>query len=71
MPCTERLAAYPRENQVAYQARHHAYAYSAQRVAHSAHVSGKLLAKVVMVMADGTLAMLALPASERVHLDKG
>src|SRR5574341_1209210 len=70
MTCKERLEAYLRENQVPYQAQHHSYTYSAQRVAHSEHVSGKLLAKVVMVMANGTLAMLALPASERVDLAK-
>jgi Ala-tRNA(Pro) deacylase len=70
MTCKERLEAYLRSHQVAYQAQHHAYAFSAQRVAHSEHVSGKQLAKVVIVMADGKLAMLVLPAPARLDLAK-
>lgn len=70
MTCKERLEAYLRNNHVAYQVQHHAYAFSAQRVAHSEHVSGKRLAKVVIVMADGKLTMLVLPAPARLDLAK-
>lgn len=47
----------------------HSRAYTAQEVAASAHVAGKQLAKTVMVMLDGKLAMAALPASHEVDFD--
>ena len=70
MNCKERLEAYLRENKVLFQIVHHPLAYTAQEVAASEHVPGKMLAKVVMVFADGKLAMLALPAPYRVDLNK-
>jgi Ala-tRNA(Pro) deacylase len=66
MQCKDRLEAYLRDNQVPFQVQHHPPAYTAQEVAASEHIPGKLLAKVVMVFADGQLAMLALPAPHRV-----
>src|SRR2546422_11514528 len=68
MDCKETLENYLRESRVAYQVQHHPRAVTAQEVAASEHISGKLLAKVVMVMAGGRLVMLALPAPERVYL---
>ena len=47
----------------------HSLAYTAQGVAALAHVSGKKLAKTVIVMIDGVLAMAVIPASEHVDLD--
>lgn len=44
----------------------HPVTYTAAETAHSAHISGKMLAKTVMVNLDGDLAMAVLPASERV-----
>ena len=46
----------------------HSPAYTAQEIAASAHVSGKELAKTVIVKADEKLAMLVLPASFKVNL---
>jgi Ala-tRNA(Pro) deacylase len=46
----------------------HSPAYDAQRVAASAHISGKELAKTVIVRIDDKFAMAVLPASCRVHL---
>jgi Ala-tRNA(Pro) deacylase len=46
----------------------HSPAYTAQEVAASAHVSGKHLAKTVMVECDGKLAMAVVPASSQVDL---
>jgi Ala-tRNA(Pro) deacylase len=60
--CRERLEAYLRENQVPFQLQHHPLAYTAQEVAESEHVPGKLLAKVVVVLVDGEMVLLALPA---------
>jgi Ala-tRNA(Pro) deacylase len=39
-------------------------------VAASEHVPGRMLAKTVMVLADGEIAMLALPAPYQVDLEK-
>ncbi len=67
MQCKDRLESYLRDNQVPFQVQHHARAYTAQEIAASEHISGKLLAKVVIAKADDKLIMLALPASHRVH----
>ena len=48
----------------------HSLAYTAQGVAALAHVSGKKLAKTVIVKIDGILAMAVIPASEHVNLDR-
>ncbi len=66
MKCRERLEAYLQENAVPYEIQHHPVAYTAQRVADSEHLSGKLLGKVVLVVADEKLLMLVLPAPARV-----
>lgn len=47
----------------------HSPAFTAQEVAHSTHISGKHLAKTVIVKLDGRLAMAVIPAPERVDLD--
>jgi Ala-tRNA(Pro) deacylase len=47
----------------------HSPAYTAQEIAATAHISGKELAKTVIVKLDGTLAMAVLPASYQVDLD--
>ena len=70
MKCRERLEGYLRENGVTFQVQHHAVAYTAQEVAASEHVPGKMLAKVVMVLADGELVMMALPAPYMVDVDR-
>jgi len=54
---------------VPYQYCRHSLAYTAQGLAHAQHVSGKEVAKVVMVMADGRLLMAVLPASHRVNFE--
>jgi Ala-tRNA(Pro) deacylase len=68
MTCKDRLEAYLRERQVTFILHHHRPAYTAQDVAASEHIPGKLVAKVVGVFADGVLAMLVLPASYRINL---
>jgi len=70
MACKEKLEAYLREQKVPFQVQHHAVAYTAQEVAAAEHVPGRMLAKVVMVFADGELAMLVLPAPSRVDPGK-
>ena len=57
-------------NQVKYVTINHSAAYTAQEVAASAHVSGKEMAKTVMVKIDGKMAMAVLPASFHVNMDR-
>jgi Ala-tRNA(Pro) deacylase len=66
--CKDRLEAYLRDNQVAFETQHHRTAFTAQQVAESEHIPGRLLAKVVMAVADGELIMLVLPATNRIDL---
>lgn len=47
----------------------HSKAYTAQGIAAISHISGKELAKTVIVKLDGDLAMAVLPASFQVDLD--
>jgi len=57
-------------HRVWYQSSQHQLSYTAQGTAHAQHVSGKELAKVVMVMAGERLIMAVLPASHRIDLDQ-
>jgi Ala-tRNA(Pro) deacylase len=57
-----------REN-VKYVSIYHSIAYTAQEIAASVHVKGKEMAKTVMVILDGKLAMTVLPASHQVDFE--
>ena len=70
MECRDRLENYLRENQVPFEEQHHPRAVTSQEVAASEHVPGRMLAKTVMVLADGEMVMLALPVPYQVDLEK-
>ena len=71
MNCRQRLEDYLRENAIPYQSQHHAMAITAQEVAATEHVPGKMFAKTVIVTADTEEAiMLVLPAPYHVNLEK-
>lgn len=70
MRCKERLAQYLNEKGVPFKAMTHPTAYTAQEVAAAQGVSGKQLAKVVIVKADDKPVMLVLQASAMVDLRK-
>jgi Ala-tRNA(Pro) deacylase len=57
-----------REAGAGYELQHHPLAFTAREVAASEHVPGRLMAKVVVVYADGQPAMLVMPATSRVDL---
>jgi len=57
-------------HRVEYQFCTHSPAYTAQGLAHVQHVSGKELAKVVMVVVNGRMLMTVLPGSHRVEIDR-
>ncbi|MBI1739462.1 MAG: YbaK/EbsC family protein [Acidobacteriales bacterium] len=58
------------QNNIKYLVISHSVAYTAQGIAALTHTPGKELAKTVMVMVDGRLAMAVVPASYRVDLFK-
>jgi Ala-tRNA(Pro) deacylase len=70
MQCKERLEAYLREHQVPFQLQHHAQAFSAQKIAESEHIPGKMVAKTIIARADDNMISLVLPASSRADLNK-
>jgi len=57
------------EHQVRYTTITHSPAFTAQEIAHAAHIPGGELAKTVMVKLDGKLAEVVLPASRRLDLE--
>lgn len=66
----ERLESFLRKNGVAFEIQEHPTAYTAQKIAASEHVSGRMFAKVVMANAEGDLVMLVLPAASVVDVSK-
>jgi Ala-tRNA(Pro) deacylase len=70
MDCKERLEGLFRDNGVPFEVQEHAAAYTAQKVAASEHVPGRMFAKVVMAEGEGDLIMLVLPASSVVDTAK-
>jgi len=70
MPEKKRLLAYLKENNIDYVLSEHPKAYTAQRVAAEAHISGKKFLKTIVVKIDGKLALAVLPANDRVGFDE-
>ena len=70
MTITSRLKSYLDKNGVNYHVFYHQRVYTAQEVAAAQHVSGKELAKVVMVKVDSELMMMVLSASFMVDMEK-
>ena len=48
----------------------HSPAFTSQEIAAAAHISGKQLAKIVIVKIDGKLAMVVVPANDQVNMSK-
>lgn len=57
------------DNKVKYVSIKHSSAFTSQEIAASAHVSGKEMAKTVMIKIDGAMAMAVLPASYQVDFE--
>ncbi len=68
MTCGKRLEEFFAINGVRHETHQHPVAYTAQAVAELEHIPHRLMAKVVVVVADGELVMLVLPTSHRVDL---
>src|SRR5436305_1374111 len=64
----KKLKEYLDKEKVKYVSIMHSTAYTAQEVAASAHITGKELAKTVIVDLDGKVAMAVLPANRKIVL---
>lgn len=58
------------EQQVRYTTITHSPAFTAQEIAHAAHIPGHELAKTVLVKIDDKLVEVVLPAPQRIDLEK-
>ncbi len=67
---SNRLREYLDTNKVKYVVIVHSASYTAQEIAASAHISGDEMAKTVILKLDGKFAMVVLPASHKVDLDR-
>ncbi len=67
MPLNQ-LRAFLDQHHIRYVVISHSKAFTAQGIAALAHISGKELAKTVILKLDGSLAMAVLPASYQVDL---
>jgi Ala-tRNA(Pro) deacylase len=63
----QRLRRYLDEHHIKYVAFSHSRAFTAQKIAASAHIPGQELAKTVIVKLNGELAMAVLPASSKIN----
>jgi Ala-tRNA(Pro) deacylase len=69
MQCRQQLEEYLQGQNVQYQVHQHPLAYTAQQIAENEHISGKKVAKSVVVFADQNMVLLVLPADRRVDFD--
>jgi len=67
MPLSK-LRAFLDQHHIRYVVLSHSKAFTAQGIAALAHISGKELAKTVILKLDGSLAMAVLPASYQVDI---
>jgi Ala-tRNA(Pro) deacylase len=71
MPIPAHISKFLDSQHIAYQSFTHSRAYTAQGTAQAQHLSGKRLAKVVIVVVDNKKQIMAVvPASCRVDLDR-
>jgi len=70
MVVATKLKAFLDSKKVVYQVLKHHERFTSQEIAEALHVPGRMLAKVVIVKADGTLRMAVLPGDLRLDLKK-
>lgn len=64
------IGQYLKDSGVAFEVHEHLPAYTAQEMAAEEHISGNLVAKAVVIQADGQYAICALPASFKLDVSK-
>jgi Ala-tRNA(Pro) deacylase len=62
----QKLKKFLDDNRIKYVSIKHSLAYTAQEIAASTHISGRNMAKTVIIKLDGKMAMAVLPAPCRV-----
>jgi Ala-tRNA(Pro) deacylase len=67
MPILKKLKEMLDEAKISYEVYHHALAYTAQEIAAAQHLSGKEMAKVVMLKVDGDMIMGVIPGSLKIN----
>ncbi len=67
---SQRLIDYLDQNNIKYTTLKHSLAYTAQEIAAVSHIPGKYMAKTVMIIVKGKLAMAVLPASYKIDFDQ-
>lgn len=65
----QKLKKFLDDNGIQYVSVIHSPTYTAQEVAARVHISGRLLAKTVIIKMDGKMAMAVLPASLQIDFD--
>jgi Ala-tRNA(Pro) deacylase len=70
MAILRKLQEFLEENRVSYEVKSHPEAFTAQEIAAAQHVPGRQMTKVVILKADGSFVMAALPAHHLVDFDK-
>jgi Ala-tRNA(Pro) deacylase len=66
----QKLKEFLNREKVKYISMIHSPAYTAQEIAAAAHVPGRNLAKTVMLLLDGKMAMAVLPANRKIVLEE-
>jgi Ala-tRNA(Pro) deacylase len=69
MPILKKLKELLDQAKVSYEVFTHPLAYTAQEIAEKQHVSGREMAKVVMLEVDDALVMGVIPASSKIHVN--
>lgn len=66
----KKLKEYLDNNQIKYITIRHSTAFTAQEIAAKAHISGKEMAKTVMIKIDDKMAMAVLPATYQINFKR-
>ena len=69
MPLKQKLKDFLDENRVKYITMFHSAAYTAQELAHTLHIPGKMFAKTVVLKSNGKYLMAVLPATHKVNFN--
>jgi Ala-tRNA(Pro) deacylase len=70
MPILRKLKGVLDQAKISYEVYNHPKAITAQEIAATQHISGKEMAKVVILKIDGSFKMAVLPASRLINFEK-
>jgi Ala-tRNA(Pro) deacylase len=65
-----RLKKFLEDNNIKYDTLTHGQTFTSQETAESAHITGKELAKTIMIKVDGTMAMAVLPSAFNIDFGR-